>query len=61
MNKLEITFSARVPYDSNDAHLQRNTNIEFDLDVENNPGEIVRQFNKFLALNDLEIRVQEWA
>lgn len=59
MNKLEIGFTARVPYDSNDAHLNRNTNIEFDLDVENNPGEIVRQFNKFLALNDIEFRVVE--
>lgn len=59
MSKLEIAFTARVPYDSNDAHLNRNTNIEFDLDVDNNPGEIVRQFNKFLALNDIEFRVVE--
>jgi hypothetical protein len=58
MNKLEVAFSARVPYNS-DTHLNRNTNIEFDLDVENNPGEIVRQFNKFLVLNDLALRVQE--
>lgn len=59
MNKLEITFSARVPYDNNDAHLNRNTNMEFDLDIDNNPGEIVRQFNKFLTLNDIAIRVVE--
>lgn len=59
MNKLEITFSARVPYNSDDNHLSRTTNIEFDLDLENNPSEIVRQFNKFLALNDLEFRVVE--
>lgn len=59
MNKLEIAFSARVPYDSDDNHLNRNVNIEFDLDLDNNPGEIVRQFNKFLALNDIELRVVE--
>ena len=59
MNKLEITFSTRVPYSNDDFHLNRSTNIEFDLDVANNPGEIVRQFNKFLALNDLEVRVVE--
>jgi len=59
MNKLEVAFSARVPYDNSDTHLNRNTNIEFDLDVVNNPGEIVRQFNKFLVLNDLDFRVQE--
>lgn len=59
MNKLEISFSARVPYNSDDNHLSRTTNIEFDLDLENNPSEIVRQFNKFLALNDLDFRVVE--
>lgn len=58
MNKLEISFSARVPYDSNDNHLNRNVNIEFDLDL-GIPGEIVRQFNKFLALNDIDLRVVE--
>lgn len=58
MSKLEIAFSARVPYDSDDNHLNRNVNIEFDLDV-NNPKEIVRQFNKFLLLNDIEIQVVE--
>lgn len=58
MNKLEISFSARVPYDSDDAHLNRNVNIEFDLDLEN-PSEIVRQFNKFLDLNDVGVRVVE--
>lgn len=59
MNKLEISFNSRVPYDSDDNHLNRNTSIEFDLDLDNNPGEIVRQFNKFLALNDLDFRVVE--
>lgn len=59
MNKLEISFNARVPYDSDEHHLNRNTSIEFDLDISNNPGEIVRQFNKFLALNDIEFRVVE--
>jgi len=34
-------------------------NIEFDLDLDNNPGEIVRQFNKFLVLNDIDFRVVE--
>jgi len=59
MTKLEISFSARVPYDSDDNHLNRNVNIEFDLDLDNNPGEIVRQFNKFLVLNDIDFRVVE--
>ena len=59
MSKLEISFSARVPYDSDDNHLNRNVNIEFDLDLDNNPAEIVRQFNKYLALNDIDIRVVE--
>ena len=58
MNRLEISFSARVPYNSDDDHLNRNVNIEFDLDLEN-PSEIVRQFNKFLALNDIELTVVE--
>lgn len=59
MTKLEISFNARVPYDSDDNHLNRNTSIEFDLDLDNNPAEIVRQFNKFLALNDIDFRVVE--
>lgn len=58
MDKLEISFSARVPYDSDDNHLNRNVNIEFDLDL-NKPSEIVRQFNKFLDLNDISVRVVE--
>lgn len=58
MSKLEVTFSARVPYDSDDNHLNRNVNIEFDLDLDN-PNEIVRQFNKFLVLNDIELQVVE--
>lgn len=58
MNKLEISFSARVPYDSDDNHLSRNVNIEFDLDLDN-PSEIVRQFNKFLDLNDVGVRAVE--
>ncbi len=59
MNKLEISFSSRVPYNSDDNHLNRSTNIDVEVDVENNPGEIVRQFNKFLALNDFDLRVVE--
>lgn len=58
MSKLEVTFSARVPYDSDDGHLNRNTSIEFDVDQDNNPEEIIRQFNKFLALNDFEFNVR---
>lgn len=59
MNRLEISFSARVPYSSDDDHLNRNVNIEFDLDLSGNPSEIVRQFNKFLVLNDIELSVVE--
>lgn len=58
MNRLEISFSARVPYNSDDDHLNRNVNIEFDLDLDN-PNEIVRQFNKFLDLNDIAVRAVE--
>lgn len=58
MKTLEISFSARVPYNSDDGHLNRNVNIEFDLALDN-PSEIVRQFNKFLALNDIELKVVE--
>lgn len=59
MNKLEIAFSARLPYNSDDDHLGRSVNIEFDLDVTKDPSEIVRQFNKFLYLNDINITVVE--
>jgi hypothetical protein len=57
MNKLEINFSARVPYNSDEDHLNRSANIEFDVELDNNPEEIVRQFNKFLVLNDFEFVV----
>jgi len=56
MNKLEISFSARVPYNSDDDHLNRSTSMDFDLDL-SNPEEVVRQFNKFLRLNDIDIIV----
>lgn len=59
MNKLEISFSTRVPYNSDDDHLNRSSSIEFDVDLDSNPQEIVRQFNKFLALNDFNITVVE--
>lgn len=59
MNKLEISFNARVPYDSDEYHLNRNTSIEFDLDLDNSPNDIIREFNKFLALNDFEFTVVE--
>jgi len=58
MNKLEINFSARVPYNSDEDHLNRSANIEFDVELDNNPEEIVRQFNKFLVLNDFEFTVR---
>ena len=58
MNKLEIGFSARVPYSNDDEHLNRSANIEFDVELDNNPEEIVRQFNKFLVLNDFEFTVK---
>jgi hypothetical protein len=56
MNKLEISFSARVPYNNDDEHLNRSTSMDFDLDL-SNPNEVVRQFNKFLRLNDIDINV----
>jgi hypothetical protein len=58
MNKLEISFSARVPYNNDDDHLNRSANIEFDVELDHNPEEIVRQFNKFLVLNDFEFTVR---
>lgn len=56
MNKLEISFSSRVPYGSDDDHLNRSTSMDFEVDL-SNPGEVVRQFNKFLRLNDIDIIV----
>ena len=56
MNKLEISFSSRVPYNSDDEHHNRSTSMDFDVDL-SNPDEIVRQFNKFLRLNDINIIV----
>jgi len=52
MTKLEFSYTARVPYDSDVE--ARSVNIDFttaDLD------EVVRQFNKFLVLNDFEAQV----
>jgi hypothetical protein len=57
MNKLEINFSARVPYNSDEDHLNRSTSMDFDVELTSNPEEIVRQFNKFLVLNDFEFVV----
>lgn len=56
MNKLEISFSSRIPYSGDDEHLNRSTSMDFDLDL-SNPEEVVRQFNKFLRLNDINIIV----
>jgi hypothetical protein len=58
MNKLEISFSSRVPYNNDDEHLNRSTSMDFDLDL-SNPEEVVRQFNKFLSLNDINLTVVE--
>jgi hypothetical protein len=58
MNKLEISFSARVPYSNDEDHLNRSTSMDFDVELERNPEEIVRQFNKFLVLNDFEFTVR---
>ena len=60
MSKLEISFSSRVPYNNDDDHLNRSTSMDFDLDF-TDPAEIVRQFNKFLVLNDIDITVVEVA
>ena len=57
MQQYEITFSARKPYDSDEDYLNRSTSIEFDV-ATNNPAEVVRQFNKFLVLNDFEFTVR---
>ena len=52
MTKLEFTLSARVPYDAEED--SRSTNIEF---TTADATEVVRQFNKFLILNDLDVQV----
>lgn len=52
MTKLEFTLNARVPYDAEED--ARSVDISFttsDLD------EVVRQFNKFLILNDFDAQV----
>lgn len=53
MEKLEISFGARLPYDSDGDN--RSVSIDFTTD---SLGEVVRQFNKFLALNDFEAQVE---
>ena len=52
MDKLEISFSARIPYD-NDVD-GRAMSIEF---TTNNVEEVIRQFNKFLIVNDWDVQV----
>jgi hypothetical protein len=47
-----------VPYNSDEDHLNRSTSMDFDVELTNNPEEIVRQFNKFLVLNDFEFTVR---
>lgn len=52
MTKLEICYTARIPYDAEED--ARSVSIDFttaDLD------EAVRQFNKFLILNDFDAQV----
>jgi hypothetical protein len=53
MNKLEISFNSRTPYD--DETDSRSSTIDF---TTNSLGEVVRQFNKFLLLNDFEAQVE---
>jgi hypothetical protein len=52
MQKLEITFNARVPYDADETG--RATSIEF---TTGSVDEVIRQFNKFLILNDWDVQV----
>lgn len=52
MTKLEFTLNARVPYDAEED--ARAVDIAFTTaDV----NEVVRQFNKFLILNDFDAQV----
>jgi hypothetical protein len=53
MDKLEITFSARIPYD-NDVD-GRAMSIEF---TTSSVEEVIRQFNKFLIVNDWDVQVE---
>jgi hypothetical protein len=53
MNKLEISFNSRTPYDEETD--SRSSTIDF---TTNSLGEVVRQFNKFLLLNDFEAQVE---
>lgn len=52
MTKLEFSLTARVPYDADDD--ARSVNIDF---TTADLGEVVRQFNKFLILNDFDAQV----
>mgnify|MGYP000274054137 FL=1 len=53
MQKLEITFNARVPYD--DDETGRATIVMF---TTGSVDEVIRQFNKFLILNDWDVQVE---
>jgi hypothetical protein len=52
MDKLEITFNARIPHDNGVDG--RATSIEF---TTSSVDEVIRQFNKFLILNDWDVQV----
>jgi hypothetical protein len=52
MTKLEFTLNARVPYDAEED--ARTVDISF---TTSDANEVVRQFNKFLILNDLDVQV----
>lgn len=52
MTKLEFTLNARVPYDADED--ARTVDISF---TTADADEVVRQFNKFLILNDLDVQV----
>lgn len=53
MDKLEITFSARIPYDNGADG--RAMSIEF---TTSSVEEVIRQFNKFLIVNDWDAQVE---
>jgi len=54
MNKLEISFNSRTPYNDDETD-SRSSTIDF---TTNSLGEVVRQFNKFLLLNDFDAQVE---
>ena len=56
MKKLEISFDGRTPYGDEDT-LSRKVNMEFEIDSEQSPDQLVFEFNKFLFLLGFDERV----